>query len=808
MIPSASTSQIGPVEKTIAALQRSERGCITGKLEIPAKPGQYADLPGYLDNALVQALAERGITRLYSHQRQALDVLQRGRNLVVVTPTASGKSLCYNLPVIHAVRMESAKALYLFPTKALSQDQVTELLELNRLGDLGMRVYTYDGDTPSDARIAVRKRGDVVVSNPDMVHQGILPHHTRWARLFESLRYVVIDEAHIYRGCFGAHVANVIRRLRRIAAFYGSTPQFILCSATIGNPAQHAGVLTGQEVVALTESGAPQGPRDVLFWNPPVVNPELGLRASARSQSARISRQAVSNGARSIVFARSRTMVEVLTKYLKDAFDTDQRKPARVRAYRGGHLPAERRKTERSLRAGEVDCVVTTSALELGVDIGALDVCILNGYPGTIAATWQRLGRVGRRQRRALGVLVASSDPLDQFVVRHPEFFVNAPPEQARVAPDQDLIVLDHIRCAAFELPFKRGELFGPVAPDDYLAYLQEEEVLHLEGDRWHWMAESYPANTVNLRSVANGNFIVIDVTDGQRNVIAEVDYAGAAKTLYEGAIYLIQAAPWQVEKLDWEGRKAFVRKTRAGYYTEAIDYTRLKILERFDTDAGARTECAHGEVHVVCRVKGYKKIRYYTHETIGYGEIDLPDCEMHSTALWWRLAPSVLSGLFPEQNVALDGLQGAAYALHHVAALLSMAELADLGRCIGTGQEQWPAHDNAPESRQRFEPALFLYDNFPGGMGLSTPLYEQRTELVARAQELVSACECPIGCPACVGPVLQSDEHRYVSLKQAALGVLSVLGKTQGIERSVDKASVDKALENRAPDGRAGALQ
>ncbi|HEX7769492.1 MAG TPA: DEAD/DEAH box helicase, partial [Dokdonella sp.] len=575
------------------------------------------------------------------------------------------------------------KALYLFPTKALAQDQVAELLELNRAGGLGLLAATFDGDTPADARQAIRVKGDIVVSNPDMLHQAILPHHTKWAQFFESLRYVVIDEVHTYRGVFGSHVANVIRRLRRVCAFYGVSPTFILCSATIGNPKDHAEALLGEAVHAVTESGAPVGERHVLLWNPPVVNPDLGIRASARSQSMRLARHAIRSKMKTIVFAQSRLMVEVLTKYLKDVFDHDPRKPARIRAYRGGYLPTERRATERSLRAGGVDGVVSTSALELGVDIGALDVAILNGFPGSISATWQRLGRAGRRQQPSLGVLVASSQALDQYVVRHPEFFEAAPQEQARIAPDQLLILLDHIRCAAFELPFRSGERFGENTADDFLAVLAESGVLHNEGERWDWIADSYPAAAVSLRSVADGNFVVVDRTDGRQSIIAEVDFGSAALTLYEGAIYMLQSRPYQVERLDWEGRKAFVTTTNVDYYTDAIDYTRLKVLERFDGANAGEGTCHHGEVHVVRRVAGYKKIRFYSHENIGYGPVNLPDQELHTSAVWWQLAQDALEAAFASRQDALDGFLGAAYALHTVAAVRVMAEGRDLQKAV-----------------------------------------------------------------------------------------------------------------------------
>jgi DEAD/DEAH box helicase domain-containing protein len=780
----------------VERLAAKYRDRITGCFHLPATPAEFAAFPDALSAPLRAALASRGITRLYSHQRAAWDATARGEHIVVVTPTASGKSLCYHLPVIEAVRTARAKALYLFPTKALAQDQVAELLELNRSADLGVRAYTFDGDTPADARQAIRVHGDIVVSNPDMLHQAILPHHTKWAQFFENLRYVVIDELHTYRGVFGSHVANVLRRLRRVCAFYGVAPQFITCSATIGNPKDHAEALVGAEVTAIDRSGAPRGERHVLLWNPPVINADLGIRASARSQSSRIARHAIRARLKTIVFAQSRLMVEVLTKYLKDVFDPDPRKPERIRAYRGGYLPGERRQTERSLRAGSIDGVVTTSALELGVDIGALDVAILNGYPGSIAATWQRLGRAGRRLRPALGILVASSQALDQYVVRHPEFFASASPETARIAPDQLLILLDHIRCAAFELPFASGDRFGDVVADDFLEVLAEAGVLHREGDRWDWIADSYPAQAVSLRAVADGNFVVVDRSDGRQAIIAEVDYSSAALTLYEGAIYMIQSQPFQVEKLDWEGRKAFVTRTHADYFTDAIDYTKLKELERFDGARAGRGHVHHGEVHVVRRVSGYKKIRFYSHENIGYGPVNLPDSELQTSALWWQLDQHTLEQAFASRQDALDGFLGAACVLHTVASLAVMADARDLHKAVGTAGEgsrgsvafTRAAHEpdawrssgagivDEAQQAPAFNPTVYLYDNFPGGIGLSEPLFRRAPELIAAARELVRACSCRVGCPACVGPVLAADEAQERSAKGLALAVLDLL--------------------------------
>jgi DEAD/DEAH box helicase domain-containing protein len=772
-------------------LSRRYAARITGSIVMPATAGSYTPLPDDLPPALAAALRQRGVSRLYSHQAEAWAASQAREHVAIVTPTASGKTLCYTLPVLAAALRDRAKALYLFPTKALAQDQLAELLELNAAGELGVKAFTFDGDTPGDARQAVRAHGDIVISNPDMLHQAILPHHTKWAQFFENLRYVVIDEVHSYRGVFGSHVANVIRRLQRVCAFYGVSPQFILCSATIGNPREHTEALVQRPVHCVTASGAPSGERHVLLWNPPVVNADLGLRASARSQSNRVARLAIKSGLKTLVFASSRTLVEVLTKYLKDVFDHDPRKPPRIRAYRGGYLPRERRAAERDMRAGHVDGIVSTSALELGVDIGALDVVVLNGYPGSVAGTWQRLGRAGRRQRAALGVLVASSDPLDQYLVRHPEFFRDATPEHARIAPDQALILLDHIRCAAFELPFDDGEGFGPVDAAPWLQVLAEEGVLHHEGERWEWIADSYPAGAVSLRSVADGNFVVVDRSGGGQNIIAEVDYTAAAVTLYEGAIHMIQSVPYQVEWLDWEGRKAYVTRTHVDYYTDAIDYSKLKVLDCFERAGCGAGQAGHGEVHVVRHVAGYKKIRYYTHENIGYGPVNLPDQELHTTAIWWQLPQAVLDTGFGDRQEALDGFMGAASALHLVATVAVMAESRDLQKSVGSGDDAWFASaDTRGHGRMRngdaiatmpypeapFTPTVYLYDAFPGGLGLSAPLFARRDELLARALELVRRCDCRSGCPACVGPVLAMDEGAAHTPKMLALQVLNLL--------------------------------
>jgi len=779
-----------PVKYFTSRLQDKYKSCITRSVTIPAVNAKLVDFPNTLDQRIKTALQKKGINQLYLHQRQAWDSVANQNHTVIITPTASGKTLCYNLPVLQSVLTDKTKALYLFPTKALSQDQQAEILTLNQYGNLGVRVSTFDGDTPGDARKAVRTYGDIVISNPDMLHQGILPHHTKWAQFFENLQFVVIDEMHNYRGVFGSHLANVLRRLIRICHFYGSFPQFIFCSATIANPQQLAEQLIGQKVHCINDNGAPQGEKHLLFYNPPVVNPDLGIRASARSQSTKIARMAIKQGLQNIVFAQSRIMVEVITKYLKDVYDKDPRKPARIQSYRGGYLPNQRRQTEKKMRSGNMACVVSTSALELGVDIGSLDVCILNGYPGTIAATWQRLGRAGRRNRSSLGVLVANSTALDQYLIQNPQYFLDSSPEYARIDPDQLLILLDHIRCAAFELPFSIDEKFGGNALSEFLQYLCEEEILHLENQRYHWVADAYPANTVNLRGDTEGNFVVVDTSNGKQDIIAETDYHSAADTLYEGAIYLIQASPWQVEKLDWKGRKAFVTKTDADYYTDAIDYTKLKILEEFQCQKNNALVVSQGEVHLVRRISGYKKIRYYTHENVGFGKINLPDQEKHTTAIWWQLDSDLLDRTFKNRWQALDGFLGAAYVLHHVAALLSMSEVRDIGRAVGNADATWFASvgelgrgkassfngDDVDINHMNFHPTLFLYDQFPGGLGLSNGLFENKQRLVISAKDVITQCACHTGCPACVGPINRETQVNELSAKATAVSILELI--------------------------------
>ncbi len=761
--------------QALAERQDDPDGFITAVRRIPAADAEYAEFPPGIDPRLRDALSARGIDRLYTHQAQAVAHALVGRHVVITTPTASGKTLCYNVPVMNAVLQDpSTRAMYLFPTKALAQDQLAELDRLTQqiqlAADVEVGVFTYDGDTPQDARRAIRGRAHVVLTNPDMLHAGVLPHHPRWAKLFENLRYIVIDELHAYRGVFGSHLANVLRRLRRICQHYGSSPTFVCSSATIANPQNLAESLTELPFELVSESGAPRGEKYVLFVNPPIVNRQLGIRRSYIAQARGVALEFLNRGLQVIVFAQSRLSTEILTRYLKDAHEGVPGESDVIRGYRGGYLPNRRREIEKGLRDGSVRGVVSTNALELGIDIGALDVAVLAGYPGTIASTWQRAGRAGRRASRSAAVLVASSAPLDQYVVRHPSYFFDASPEHALVNPDNLQILVDHIKCGAFELPFRAAESFGGENTQEILGILAEEGLVHLsrpaggsEADgQWHWTSESYPADAISLRTISSDNFVVVDKTDTTR-VIGETDFNSAFEILHPKAIYIVEGRLYQVEDLDITGRKAYVRHIDCDYYTDAITYSRVTVLDTF-ASGGDRplAQHAHGDVHVVSRVVGFKKIKFYTNENIGSGELDLPERQMHTTAYWITIPRELMTTLPYAADDRRDGVVGLSYAMRQIAQLLLMCDGHDIGVAIGPAHER---SEDAPQARPAArwaasvedggdEPRVFIYDNYPGGIGFSEPLYRMRDPLVARTRDLIAECPCPSGCPSCVGPL------------------------------------------------------
>jgi len=767
---------------------------LTAVRHYPAREAQWAQFPAWTHGDLRAAYAGKGIRQLYSHQAAAAEAVHAGKNVVIVTPTASGKTLCYNLPILNAtLETFDSRALYFFPTKALAQDQLAELHDLNQRLDNRFGVFTYDGDTPSDARKAIREKGHIVLTNPDMLHTGILPHHTRWTRLFENLRYIVIDELHTYRGVFGSHLCNVLRRLRRIARFYGREPQFICSSATIANPGDLAARLLEADVEVLDANGAPAAEKTFVFYNPPVVNRALGIRRSYINESARVAQEFLKHELQTIVFANSRLNTELLLTYLQQANPHAPGKPETIRGYRGGYLPNERREIERGLRVARIRGVVSTSALELGIDVGSLDAVVMAGYPGTIAGTWQRAGRAGRRSGSSCAVMVASSAPLDQFMVRNPDYFFGRTPEHAFIQPDNLEILVNHLKCAAFELPIAPAERFGDVDVPDLCARLAEAGYLHLAGDHYHWTHEAYPADTVSLRSVTSDNFVIIDIT-GEPNVIGEVDFSSALTTVHEKAIYLHGGEQYHVEHLDFKECKAYVKRVDVDYYTDAVRYTQVRVLEvaasAWDTRDGTQRAAlqergslhSHGDVLVRSQVVGFKKIKFLTNENVGAGKLELPENEMHTTSYWITLERPLLESLPFTVSERQSGMFGLLHALESVATLLLMCDGRDLGTAIGerppdaAGAEDFSAarieEVVGASAKEFFEPNLYLFDAYPGGIGFSEPLFRAHALLVQKTRELIAACGCEQGCPSCVGPAGDLAPRA----KEAALSILDRL--------------------------------
>ncbi len=844
----------------------------------PARPAQTRPFPDDLPDALREALSKRGIVSLYSHQLEAWTHLRAGKNLVLATGTASGKTLAYNLPIIASLTTNTgARALYLFPTKALAQDQLAvvsgQLVAINRQpSTANLSVAIYDGDTPQAQRPAIRKNARIIFSNPDMLHTGILPHHTNWADFFRNLRFVVIDEMHTYRGVFGSHVANVIRRLKRVAKFYGASPQFILTSATIGNPKELAERLIELPVELIDNDGSSRGERHFLLYNPPVIDEAIGLRKSSLLESVRLTNDLLANNVQSVVFARSRRSVEIILTYLQGEKKDEKRKnngdevfplSSFIRGYRSGYLPSQRREIEQGLRDGSVKIVVATNALELGIDIGGLGAAVLVGYPGSIASLAQQSGRAGRGEAPALAMMIASPNPLDQFLAHHPEYFIGKPPEQALINPDHLLILLNHLRCAMFELPFQKGEGFGSLPAqtvEEYLEFLTSNNEAHFSNEKYYWMQDQYPAANISLRSASPAN-VVLQTTDdpstplraGHPQTLGEIDLASAYWMVHPNAIYLHEGQQYFVHDLNLEKNVATLTAVALDYYTEAQRETEIQILSTLAQAAVRGGEKEHGEIQVTTQVVGFKKLRWFTQENLGEEPLDLPPADLQTTGYWLSLSDATIETLrasgawtndpndygpdWPrirlavrtrdgfrcqicgapeagrehdvhhkipfrdfmkrsaasldvamqnqeilrstlqqanqldnlitlcpschrkaEQNVRIrSGLAGLSYVLSQLAPLFLMCDPSDLG-----------VHTD-PAGTVRGQPSIVIYDQVPAGIGFSQKLFEIHDELMARALELVSQCQCKDGCPSCVGP---GGENGYGG-KQETIAIL-----------------------------------
>jgi DEAD/DEAH box helicase domain-containing protein len=763
------------VEDVVKALQADPelRTSFRHWRRMPAQPVDLEPFPEQLDPRLVKVLKAQGYEGLFSHQAQAIRAALAGEDVLITTPTASGKTLAYTLPVMQRLLETGgrARSLWLFPTKALSQDQSKVFnARIEELGE-DWHSYTYDGDTPPSVRRTLRERGQVILTNPWMLHQGILPNHSKWADLFANLSHVVIDEVHTLAGVFGSNVAGVLRRLRRIAKHYGADPKFLLSSATLRDAHAHGALMAGRPVTLIDQDNSPRGERVFGIYNPPMVDPVAGLRKNALEEARRIALTLVGPGHQSIFFCNRRTGVEVLTRYLKECAGRMGIQPAEVRGYRGGYLPDLRREIETDLKEGRVKVVVTTNALELGIDIGSLDVAVLVGYPGSQASFWQRVGRVGRRGKTSLGIMIARSDPVDQYLCANPEYLFDAPRERLGVDPDNPVILSEQIKCAAFELPFRSSldpvtgeEVVGDFGPSphivDILDYFTEQSGFLLKtGNTWYFTQDAYPAGDVSLAGNEPDNVVIFDADSG--DAIGEIDREGSITAVHEGAIYQVEGETWKVERFDYENRRAYARKVESDYFTDAHTEVEVRVLRLEQRQrrglALLSNQTApidedfsiwHGEVHVTTLATLYKKIRFYTRENVGAEDIRLPPEELDTDAFVLTVSDECLARLFESEQLLAD--RGATWhafgaLLKRVAPLFLRCKSADLGVSAQLASGHFK------------RPALFLFDRHQGGIGLVRLFFDAWDEVFGAALSVLESCECAHGCPACVGPPEES---------------------------------------------------
>jgi DEAD/DEAH box helicase domain-containing protein len=642
-----------PKIKTILNRWRSHSNIAENVVEwrvLAPKPADEHPFPEKVSPQLSSLLRSQGISSLYEHQALAYEKVMAGENIAVVSGTASGKTLAYNLPVIDSLlKQPESKALYLFPTKALAQDQLSNLQKiLSQLGDANtLRADIYDGDTPQHIRSTRRRESSIILTNPDMLHTGILPHHTGWKDFFSALRFIIIDEMHVYRGVFGSHVANVLRRLKRVSRFYGSQPQFILTSATIANPQELAERLVEKPVRVIDRDGSPHGERHFLIYNPPFLDKKMGIRQSSLLEGTFLAGELIDENIQTIIFGRTRRSIELILIYLRQR--GTQEDPNRVRGYRSGYLPKERRAIEKGLRSGAVKGVVATTALELGIDIGGMDAAVLIGYPGSIAATRQQAGRAGRKLEPSLSVLVTAPNAMDQYLARHPDYFFDRSPENALIEPNNLLILLGHIRCAAFELPFSQNEGFGAITADRLkalLTVLAESGELYQQGERFFWMADQYPAAGISLRNATPDNITLIHKTANAQETIGQVDLSSGYWMVHPEAIYLHEGSSYLVENLDLDVKAAYLREAAVDYYTQATKQTQIE-EQSLRKQAQVTGACKSlGDILVTTTVTGYRKIRWFTQEFLGGGEVNLPPTTLSTVGYWISLNEATVNAL------------------------------------------------------------------------------------------------------------------------------------------------------------------
>jgi len=723
-------------------------GNITLFHHIKAKDAHYGPF-GDLDPEIVLSLKKRGIERLYSHQSRAFYLASGGKDVVVVTPTASGKTLCYNLPVLNSmVKNSSGRALYLFPTKALAQDQLSELRELSKLLKNEINCFTYDGDTPSPKRKEIKSKANIIITNPDMLNTAILPHHSSWADFFGNLNFIVVDELHTYRGVLGSHLANLFIRLLRICKHYGSDPVFICCSATIANPAEHAEMLTGRPAELINENGAPSPQKELVIYNPKMIDSRNNIRRSSLYEAGRLTYKAISCDISSILFTRSRINLELLLKSITQQLAKDGKETNAVSGYRSGYLPAERREIEKNLRSGKLRAVLSTNALELGIDIGSLDLVLIHAFPGSIASTWQQIGRAGRRNSLSAAIIIPSNIPLDQFLAERPDWLLGASPEIARINPSNPYIRLEHIKCSIFEIPFRENETFGGENISDILEFLSKHGILDACGDSkdrsYSWNSLEYPASSFSIRSASGEKYTIIDVSEKQEPiVIGTIDKHSAGTMVFPGAIYFHNGKTYSVENIDFENMKCFVKKSFSNTYTEAKVYVRTNIVEQFEGSGFF----GWGESLVSTAPAMYKIIDTNTHKVVGHGTIDFPEDQIETISMWIKIPDKSL--LRPGLQPAMDGLS---YLIKSLAPLFLMCDSNDIYVCPAVSE---------PKLKH---PAIFLSDAIPGGVGLAEGAYTVITEILKACLEQLDSCECKGGCPSCIGAVKKGIDAKNLT--------------------------------------------
>jgi DEAD/DEAH box helicase domain-containing protein len=780
------------------------KGQIAHKHTIPTRAARFAELDPPLPEKLAKILKGTGIDKLYVHQVDAVKHLREGHDVVIVTSTASGKTLCYNIPVLSSLLEDpEARALYLYPTKALAQDQLRVLQRY--MGPKGIRFEagTYDGDTPASSRRKLRDEAKVLLTNPDMLHSGILPNHAKWANFLSRLQYVVIDEIHTYRGIFGSHIANVMRRLNRISEHYGSHPVFAASSATIANPGEHAEKLLGRKVKVIAEDGSPRGRKQFIFWNPPTIDIGEMERRSSNIEAADLVTRLVLDDVQTIAFVRARVVSEVITRYTREMLGKHRASMKdSVHPYRGGYLPEERREIERRLFSGDLKAVISTNALELGIDVGALHASVIVGYPGSIASTWQQAGRAGRGKEEALTIFIPYNTPLDQYLVSHPEYFFGKSPENAIIDPGNPHILMAHLRSAAFELPLavKEVETMGEYAPA-ILELLEDEREVNFVKGKWYWTGKGYPSADVNLRNISPNVYTIVNEKDGAK-VIGTIDETSAFQQVHPQAIYLHEAETYFVNKLDTDKKVAFVEPTNVDYYTQSITEVQVKVDREEKSKDWRISKVCFGDVSVTSLTFMFRKIKFGSRDSIGYGKCDLPPQILETAGVWVVPPAEALAEVRRHGRTPGEGLLGLSNVLREVAPLFVMCDPLDIGTTVN--------------SRSTDSPAVYIYDKYPGGLGFSLKAYDLVEEIMTAALELIMTCSCSHGCPSCVGspipPFSQLDPETggkgMIPDKEAALVILhALLQKEPYIPKPVERAR-DEAPAPERPKGRALPLE